>query len=139
MPLNFKNNQIVYFVAVSIVGLFIDLLTAFTLLSITNLSLILVATIAFAVAAFVNYVLHENLSFNPTQKLGFSLSRLLGYLVSCAVVLTVRMVFLMVFAWFTQGTFEFVILFAACGFSLLVNFFVSRKFVFGTKLLESQK
>ncbi|MEQ8651081.1 MAG: GtrA family protein [Kiloniellales bacterium] len=121
------------FLAVSIVGLVIDLGTALTL-SALGLNLFLAASLGFALAVFVNYHLHRRWTFGgKTER---SLLRLVQFFATSLVTLLVRLLALeglialaLPVVVYRDGE----LLFLATGVSLVANFLMSKFIVFRAK------
>ncbi len=118
------------FLAVSIVGLVVDLSTALAL-SLLGLNLFLAATIGFCLAVFVNFHLHGRWTFGDAVER--SPRRLMQFFLTSVVTLAVRLLTLEALIAANLPTLFYrnaELLVLATGVSLMVNFCLSKFLVF---------
>lgn len=118
------------FLATSIAGFLVDMGVAAACLAWTGMSIWGAAVTGFGVAALFNYVLHEVWTFDRPGK-GFSARRLAGFVLSSIAALATRLAVLGLLSLvLADSRFSFLLLVAAAGISLGVNYLISRVFVF---------
>jgi putative flippase GtrA len=118
------------FLAVSVLGLVLDLGLAWLLAVKVGLALSAAAAIGFLAAAVFNYLMHEIWTFR-TGVVQVSARRGGLYALALGVTLVVRVgtVALLERMWLVEGR-EFAVLLAATGLSFLANYMLSRNVVF---------
>ncbi len=118
------------FLAVSVVGLMVDLGTALILTAL-GLDIFLAASIGFSIAVFVNFGLHRRWTFGgKTER---SAWRLAQFFVTSLVTLLVRLIALEGLIALSLPVLFYrdaELLLLATGFSLMVNFLLSKYIVF---------
>lgn len=121
--------ELTRFLAVTVAGFLLDLGVAWSAATVLSLPLWFAATLGFVVAAGVNYVLHELWTFQDgAQRL--SLERVVRYAAGLGLTLSARILAVLLFTAMLNENHALLILLAGAGVSFIVNYFVSRKFVF---------
>jgi len=115
--------------AVALAGLALDLAVAWGAARLMGLPLWLAATAGFAVAAALNYALHELWTFRDGAR-QISAGRALRYATGLAVTLAARVAAVAVLAALLGDDRVLTILVVAAGVSFGVNFLISKHFVF---------
>jgi putative flippase GtrA len=130
--------ELLRFTVVAIGGVLLDLVIAYSLAVGLGLPLWLAATAGFAVAALVNYILHELWTFGSKTSRP-SVLRAAKYLFLCALTLVVRVaVVFLLGAWFGSGPI-LLILIASAGVSFVVNFALSKFLIFSQRAASAQR
>ncbi|MBT9371471.1 GtrA family protein [Rhizobium sp. CSW-27] len=123
-------SSLLRFGMVAVIGLGVDLGTAWTLSAKAGLPLTLSAFAGFACGAVMNYLMHEFWTFRDASS-AVSVRRGVLYLVAVGVTLVARLAAVMalqpLFGAVGQGL---VVLVGATAFSFVVNYIVSRHLVF---------
>ena len=128
-------NEFARFFAVTVLGVVVDIGVAFALAQLLGMPLWLSITLGFTVAALQNYALHQIWTFqNGLQQL--SMARGIKYVGAAITTLLVRIVTASLLASLLQEGLELVILICATGVSFVVNFAISKTFVFAEAPLE---
>jgi putative flippase GtrA len=119
------------FFAVAVAGLALDLVVAWSAARFLGLPLWLSAAVGFALAAAMNYALHELWTFRHGAR-RVSAGRALRYAMALAATLASRVATVAVLAvMFGEGK-ALLVLLAGAGVSFGVNFLISKFFVFRT-------
>lgn len=119
----------VRFFAVAVAGLILDLAVAWSAAHFLGLPLWLAAAIGFLVAAGMNYVLHELWTFQGgAQRL--SGARALRYALALAATLAARVLTVAGLAVIVGEAWPLPVLIAGAGVSFVVNYLISKHFVF---------
>jgi putative flippase GtrA len=126
------------FLAVAVAGLIVDLAVAWSAARFLNMPLWLATATGFAVAATLNYALHELWTFRAGAR-RLSAGRALRYGVALTATLSARVATVAVLAAILGNTFALPVLVAGAGVSFCVNYLISKHFVFrpGAELYES--
>lgn len=119
--------ELVRFLAVTVLGVVIDLAIAFALNRWLGVPLWLAAAIGFTLAASFNYVIHQTWSFRSGA---LSLKRAGLYAAVALVTLGVRVGIVAQLAWMVPDAWPLAILVCGAGGSFLVNFILSKFIVF---------
>jgi putative flippase GtrA len=117
------------FLAVAVAGLILDLAVAWSAARYLGLPLWLAAALGFAVAAAMNYALHELWTFRTGAR-RLSAGRALRYGAALAATLAARVLTVAVLAALVGETWPLPVLIAGAGVSFVVNYLVSKHFVF---------
>ena len=125
-----NTTELTRFGLVAIAGLIVDIAVAWLCWAQLGLGLTLAAGIGFLAGAAVNYLLHEFWTFQRSES-RISLGRIGRYGVGLAATLAVRLCAVYVLSRvFDADSFALVILVLATGVSFIVNYVVSKFFVF---------
>lgn len=117
------------FLAVTVLGVIIDLAIAFALHRFAEVPLWLAAAIGFTIAASANYVIHQTWSFRGGTR-SLSLRRAGLYALVALLTLAVRVGIVARLDALLDGAWPLVILVVGAGGSFLVNFILSKFVVF---------
>lgn len=117
------------FFAVAIAGLVLDLAVAWSAVRLLGLPLWLAAAVGFAVGAGVNYALHELWTFREGAR-RLSAGRALRYGAALAATLGSRVGTVAVLATLVGDAYPLPVLLAGAGVSFLVNYLISKHFIF---------
>lgn len=117
------------FLTVAVVGLIVDLTVAWSAARFLNMPLWLATVAGFAVAAALNYALHELWTFRAGAR-RLSAGRALRYGVALAATLSARVATVAMLAAILGNTFALPVLVAGAGVSFCVNYMISKHFVF---------
>jgi putative flippase GtrA len=121
--------ELLRFFTVTVLGVILDLAIAYTLAQGLGVPLWLAATIGFAVAASVNYVVHQTWSFQHGSR-RLSLRRAVKYAGTALLTLIARIAAVAALERALGDELVLVILIGGAGVSFLVNFTLSKYFVF---------
>lgn len=120
-------SQLIRFLAVTVLGVILDLAIAFSLHAYAGLPLWLAAASGFAIAAGANYVIHQTWSFRSGP---LSMKRAGLYAGVALVTLAVRVGIVALLERALPGAWPLAILVAGAGGSFCVNFVLSKWVVF---------
>jgi len=121
--------EAVRFLAVAVAGLALDLAVAWSAAGIFDLPLWLAAATGFAVAAAMNYALHELWTFRDGPR-RLSTDRALRYAGALVTTLGARVVTVAVLALLLGDGYALQVLAAGAGVSFCVNYLITKHFVF---------
>lgn len=124
--------DILRFTVVALAGLAIDVSVAWVLSTSIGINLLLAATAGFLFGAIFNYLLHEFWTFRRSER-GLSCPRILRYSAALGVCMIIRlaMVYILMKIMPVEQS-ELVILVLATIMSFLVNYLLSKRFVFNS-------
>ncbi len=120
-------SELLRFLAVTVLGVVIDLAIAFALHTFAGVPLWLAAATGFTLAASVNYVIHQTWSFRSGP---LSVRRAGLYALVALATLAVRVAIVALLERAAQGAWPLAILVAGAGGAFLVNFALSKFGVF---------
>lgn len=121
--------EMIRFLAVSVLGVLVDICIAWTLAQTLDLPLWICAAVGFAVAALGNYALHEIWTFRR-EDVGLSRRRGAHYLGAAVATLLVRLAVVATLEHMLGTGWALAILIAGAGLSFFVNFALSKFLVF---------
>lgn len=128
--------EAVRFFLVAVAGLILDFAVAWSAAHFLNLPLWFAAGLGFLVAAGVNYVFHELWTFrNATRQL--SSARALRYTLALFAVLVTRIATVAALSAVVGTDWPLPILIVGAGVSFVVNYLISKYFIFRSELPES--
>lgn len=122
-------SELLRFLAVTVLGVVIDLAIAFALHTLAGVPLWLAAATGFTLAASANYVIHQTWSFRSGPR-SLSARRAGLYALVALATLAVRVGIVAVLERAVAGAWPLAILVAGAGVSFLVNFALSKFLVF---------
>lgn len=128
-------SEVIRFALVLILGLGLDIAIAAALLRFSSASLPVAAAAGFCAGAATNYLLHEAWTFRY-GRIRLSLTRALRYLLALGAGLVARVGTVAAITAVTQALPVMAVLLMGIGVSFVVNFTVSRFFVFRRSHLE---
>ena len=117
------------FLAVAVGGLIVDLAVAWSAAHVLNMPLWLATVVGFAVAAALNYALHELWTFREGPR-RLSTARALRYAVALVATLSARVATVATLAAYLSSAPALAVLIAGAGVSFCVNYLISKYFVF---------
>lgn len=121
--------QVARFFAVAVIGLSLDLAVAWSAAQILGLPLWLATAIGFAIAAIVNYALHELWTFRSASR-RLSAARALRYTFVLGITLGTRIGSVAALAAIFGDARALSVLTAGAGLSFCVHYLISKYFVF---------
>lgn len=124
------------FFAVAVAGLVLDLAVAWSAARFLGLPLWLAAALGFMVAAGLNYVLHELWTFRGGAR-RLSGGRALRYGLALAATLAARVLTVALLAALVGEAWPLPVLIAGAGVSFVVNYLISKHFVFRSEPKET--
>jgi putative flippase GtrA len=130
--------EMLRFLAVSVVGVILDIAVAYTLAAVFGLPLWLAAATGFLVAAGGNYLLHELWTFRREDS-GLSGRRGINYLGVSVVVLLVRLAVVAALETVLGADWPLFILIAGAGVSFFANLALSKFLVFADPSSEKSQ
>lgn len=122
-------SELLRFLAVTVLGVVIDLAIAFALNRWLGVPLPLAAAIGFTLAAALNYVIHQTWSFRGGSR-ALSVKRAGLYALVALVTLAVRVAIVAQLDRALAGAWPLAILVCGAGGSFVVNFVLSKFYVF---------
>lgn len=117
------------FTLVAVAGVLVDIAAAYALVRHTDVPLWLAATAGFALGALLNYVAHEIWTFRDGAR-RMSLRRALRYFAGTLVILATRLLVVTLLEAWVGNSYPLAILIAGAGTSFIVNFVLSKFFIF---------
>jgi putative flippase GtrA len=129
-------NELARFLIVTVFGVVLDIGIAYALATGLGVPLWLAATIGFAIAATMNYVLHQTWSFQSGPR-GLSAVRAVRYGAVALATLAARIAVIALLDAALVEEAPLLILIGGAGASFLVNFTLSKLFVFRAARMES--
>ena len=124
------------FFLISVLGVLLDIATAYALHLIFNVDLWFAACVGFLFASLFNYTLHKRWSFSLENK-SFSAKRLINYFTLMVFILFIRIFVVKMIAEFFSDRYVILVLSSATVITFLVNYFVSKTFIFNQIMNES--
>jgi putative flippase GtrA len=124
--------EAIRFLVVAVAGLILDIAIAWCAARLLGLPLWIAAATGFCVAALMNYALHELWTFRQGIR-RISTGRALRYAAGLAITLAARVTAVAILAACVSNDRTLGILIVGAGVSFLVNFLISKHFVFRSK------
>lgn len=119
------------FLAVSIIGLCVDLIVALSSSYLLGISLPLAAMLGFATGGLLNYLLHEYWTFrSSTSEISFKRGLLYGITILATLISRVFAVSILQEFIFSTPAKDLIILICAVAFSFMVNYALSKFLIF---------